>query len=252
MEASELVDRSISFRTGLSSRDLMMGAKLLTEDQLSKIQRTLETAKNTPVVYHQESLDIESLLKVYNDFVDDCRDKEKKDGIKRQPIAILDYVGLASFEGSGIRTYGINEFYAKLKQSANKTGGHWIVLAQLDKSARSKEIPDLNDLADSQSIERNSDNILLLHRPEHLNKSMMQNPNDGYNEISSKNKMLLRVAKCRLFGVRDMIMACDMSKYRFWSLDHPAFNYPYWKMYEDERFWRHHFGYEEEGDFKLL
>lgn len=253
MEASELVDRSTSFRTGLTSRDLMMGAKMLKDSDINKVKDSLERSKETPVVYHQESLSIDDLLIIHDEFVENCRAKTEEDGIERQPIFVLDYIGLASFEGSGIRTYGINEFYAKLKQSANRSGSHWVILAQLDKSARNKEIPDLNDLSDSQSIERNSDNVILLHRPEQLGRSTVQDPSSSYEDTSSANKMLVVVAKCRLFGIKSFLIACDMSKYRFWSINHPDVHYKYWEeLYKKEEFWKSYFGYSGDDNFEIF
>ena len=239
MEASELIDRRVSSKTGLSSRDLMMGAKLLSQSDIGKVKAAIDSLSEENILYQQESLSIDSLTGLYFEFVGRCNDLTKEDGIPRQPVFIIDYVGLASFSDGGVRTQGINEFYYKLKQAANKTNGHFIILAQLDKSTRKKDYPSIDDLAESQSIERNSDNVILLHRPEHIDIPVAIHPRTQ-EAYDSKGKMIIRVQKCRLFGISDHIISCDMSRNRFWSMNHDP-GYKYWELYSDIEFWKSHF-----------
>ena len=240
MDSSKMTNRILQRRTGLSSKDLMMGSKLLGPEKVNLIKSTLEDIKKIPAYYHQDSLTIEELKENWYHFVKYCNEKKEATGMNIMPVGILDYVGLANLAGEGLRTHGIGEYLAAIKQMVNKTDSHFVVYCQLDKSARSKDFPDLNDLAESQTIERNSDNIVLLYRNEHLGRPTISLPLDRDNYWDSKNKALFRVVKCREFGITDFITNCDIAKNKFWSLVHEE-DFPYWKDYEQEAFWKNHF-----------
>ena len=242
MSPDKLVDRMISFDTGLSAKDLIMGARLLKQDEIEAVKNSIESGKDIAVSYHPRSTDIEEVIITFEEFKESCDKKTALDGIRRHPIGIIDYIGLAELDGAGVRTYGINDFYRGLKQCANRTGGSWVVLAQIARGADKKDLPDRGDLSDSQSIENNSDVLCILHRPEYLGQHRMIDP-VSREEIDSKGRMLFRVLKCRMFGPSEFITCCDMSRYKFWSVD-LGMDYPYWEMYKDENFWRSHFGYE--------
>lgn len=239
MEASRLTDRLISMKTGLSSTQLMLGAKLLTDSDNENIEKAIEQINQIPVYYQQHSLNSEKLVTLFEEFVDACNEATKEDGIERQPIGIIDYVGLADLTstGNGLRTNAIGDMYRDLKQCANRTGGHWLIYAQLDKSARgSLGYPVLDNLAESQNIERSSDNIILIYRAEQDGKATIMDPSTG-EEQNSQGKMLFRVVKCRLFGISDFVAGCDISRNKFWDIDYGP-DVEYWKYYEQEDFWR--------------
>lgn len=249
MPAYRLVDRMITHKTGLTNRDLMIGAKLLSEDNLKSIKNTIEEAKKVRAVYQEKSISPEYICNIFRKFCDDCKVKEDKDGIKRHPIGIIDFVGLTDFDSSGIRTYGIGELYRNIKQMCNETGGSFIILAQINRGSDNKDAPDRGDLADSQAIEQSSDILALIHRPEYLGKQTMIDPKTK-EEIDTRNKALIRIQKGRTFGISDFVVGCDISRYKFWSLDQNE-NYNYWKLYKDPNFWKEYFGYGKAADGKL-
>jgi replicative DNA helicase len=234
MEASELTDRLIMAEAKIDSKRYFLGTKLLSNIEVENITNVIERIRNIPIVYQQTSLDIDSFIAAYLQFVDHCRNLEKEDGIKRFPIVVVDYIGLAELDGGGIRTIGINDFYRKVKQVMNQTDGHCIIFAQLDKGAREKEMPDLNHLAESQAIERNSDNLILIFRPEHLGRESMPDLRGGM--IDSTKKMLFRVVKCRGFAIQDFIVNCDISTNTFWPL-YLDEDFKYWELYNKKEYW---------------
>jgi replicative DNA helicase len=234
MEASELTDRLVMARAGIDSKKYFLGAKLLSKEELNRIETAFNEVSKISIKYQQQSLNIDDFISCIYEFWDDCKKLEKEDGIKRSPVIIIDYIGLAELDSSGIRTTGINDFYRKVKQAMNIIEGHCIIFAQLDKSARDKEMPDLNHLAESQNIERNSDNLVLIFRPEHLGRTLMPDFEGG--TIDARGKMMFRTVKCRGFGTGDFIVNCDISKNHFWPL-YLDNEYPYWELYSKKEFW---------------
>ncbi|KKL11045.1 hypothetical protein LCGC14_2549720, partial [marine sediment metagenome] len=39
----------------------------------------------------------------------------------------------------------------------------------------------------------------------------------------------------------DILINCDIKYYRFWDIDHDSWDYEYWNLYSDEKFWMDHF-----------
>lgn len=243
MEASMLVDRLLSYETGLNSRDLMIGAKLLENTEIDRVKKALEKLKSLPVMYQQHSTDANEVSAIFQEFCEECERKEQEDGIKRQPVGVVDFIGLADLDGDGLRTYGINDFMLKIKQTANRTSGSFIILSQISKSADAKDKPDRGDIADSQSIENNSDNLIIINRPEYLGRMNIEDPKTK-EHLDAKQKMLFRILKCRRFGPSEFVAGCHIAKYKFWSLSYDK-DYPYWNLYKSEDFWRSHFGFDK-------
>lgn len=240
-ESSFLVDRHICYRTGLSLKMLNQGARLLGEQTLGRIKDAYKDASTLPVTYQQHTTNIKEVRALSYQFAEDCKKKEEIEGVKIQPVIVVDYIGLAQFEGAGLRTYGIADFMNGIKQTCNETGASGLILTQISRKADEKEIPDRTDFADSQSIEMASDNLVLLHRPEYNKVSTITDPDTGI-EVDSGNKMLVRVLKGRDYGTGDSLINCDVKYFRFWDISH-EFDADYWKMYSDEDFWREHFGF---------
>lgn len=248
MSGDYIVDRVVCNETGLSSLMLTQGAKLLSEERYSEVKKAFFEAKKAPVHYQQLSTDISSIRVMFLEFVEKCKELEKFEGVEIIPVCIIDYVGMAKFDGSGLRTYGIADFMNGAKQIANETGGAFCILAQIGRGADEKALPQKSDLADSRTIEDASDNLVLIHRPEYNNVGVITNPDTGLEE-DSRGKMLLRVAKGRDFGTGDKLINCSMKNYRFWSLDH-EYDTPYWDLYNNKDFWLNHFNlntYEDKG-----
>lgn len=240
MESSYLVDRYISYKTGIQSRMLTQGAKLLSIEDKKIVREAYEEAIKLPVQYQEMSIDINKVKSVFTEFCKGVKEKSKAEGVEIIPVGIIDYIGMAKFESAGLRTYGIGDFMSGLKSLCNNTGGSFVAIAQINRSADDKDIPARSDLSDSQSIENNSDNLIILHRPEYNGIPMIKNPSTG-EEMPSENKMLLRVVKGRDFGTGDILMGCEISKYRFWNLD-LGYESKYWYNYSDKEFWIKQFG----------
>ncbi len=240
MSSSYLIDRHICSSVGITNRFLHQGAKLLGDSKLKEIKSAYKKAVKLPVVYQEMSTNIDTLKSVIIEFVETQEEQAQIEGIDIQPVIVIDYIQLASFEGAGLRTYGIGDFMNGCKAIANQTGCSFLIFAQIRRSADDKDIPARNDFADSQSIEMASDNLILLHRPEYNGVNIIQDPRTGDN-VSSENKMLIRVLKGRDFGTGDILIQNHIKYYRFWDIDHDSWDYEYWNLYSDEKFWLDHF-----------
>lgn len=235
MDSSYLVDRHICNRVGVTNRLLTQGAKLLEPPQIKRIDAAYKEAANLPVSYQQTSTNIRKVRAMVTEFVAECKKKEKAEGLYIQPVVIVDYIGMAEFEGTGLRTYGIAEFMNGMKELANRVGAAVCLIAQINRGADDKAVPQRSDLSDSQSIEMSTDNLILIHRPEYNGIHTITDPDTG-EDIDSKNKMLMRTLKGRDFGTGDALVNCDVKFFRFWNRDH-EYGVPYWEMYKDKNFW---------------
>lgn len=242
MESSYLIDRHISHEIGITGRMLHQGAKLLGPKKIELIKNAYADAKALPVWYQEMSTDIDTISALVRDFTKECEAKEDIEGVKIQPVIVVDYIQMAQFEGSGLRTYGIGDFMNGVKKLANDTGATFLIFAQIKRAADDKDIPERNDFADSQSIEMASDNLVLLHRPEYNGIQTIQDPRTQ-ESVNSEGKMLIRVLKGRDFGTGDVLINCDIKYYRFWDISHDQWDYEYWKLYEKKDFWMEHFGF---------
>lgn len=243
MSPAQLVNRHVCFKTGITMSMLTQGAKLMTNKQLASIREAYSDSKGLDIIYQNSSTDIKTVRAISLEFMENCKEKEKVEGIEIQPLIIIDYIGMASFEGSGLRTYGIGDFMNGLKQMASQTGCSVIALAQINRGADDKAIPQKSDLSDSQSIENASDNLILLHRPEQNEIQIVKDPETGVY-VDSKDKMVLNVWKSRDCGMSWNLVDCDISVNRIKSRKH-TYDTEYWKEYSKESFWLKHFGIDK-------
>lgn len=243
MSPSYLVDRHICNKLDINSRVFTQGIKLFDEARMNKVKGAYKEAKNLPVQYQTMSTNIGVVKAVAYKFIEECKEKEETQGIEIQPVIIVDYVGMARFDGSGLRTYAIGEFMNECKALANNYNASVCVFAQISRDADAKDLPVKSDLSDSKDIENASDNLVLIHRPEHQGQEVILDPTTRM-EVDSKNKMLLRVAKGRDFGTGDVLINSDIAKYRFWTLN-TDFEFEYWHQYQEEQFWREYFNLDK-------
>ena len=75
--AEEVVDRYISFKTGLPWRNLFQLTRLLTREQVSQIQRYYDNARGLPIVYQELSTDYSHIRRLVEWFVSVCDKKQK-------------------------------------------------------------------------------------------------------------------------------------------------------------------------------
>jgi replicative DNA helicase len=237
---SYLVDRHICNEVGLTLRMLNQGAKLLGEEQMAQLEAAYKQSSALPVTYQEFSTNIDTVKALGYEFVESCAKKSEIEGVEIQPVIIIDYVGMAQFEGNGLRTYGIAEFMNGMKQFCNVTGASACVFAQINRGADNKPVPDRADFSDSQSIEMASDNLLVIHRPEYVGEKTMWDPGSE-KEIPSDSKMLIRVLKGRDYGIGDVVIESDVKHFRFHDINH-RHDFPYWELYKSEDFWIDHFG----------
>lgn len=252
MEPSNLVDRHVCSVVGITSRELLQGAKLIGPKKLDKITDAYNSAASLPVKYQLNSTNIAEVMALTKRFCEECRERGISEGVTIQPVIVIDYLGMAKYEGSGIRTYGIGDFVNGCKSSANETGASFCIFTQIGRQADEKDMPSRLDFADSQSIEMASDNLVVIHRPEYNFVHVVRDPETN-TDVSSENKMLIRVLKGRDFGIGDRLINCNIKYYRFWEQNH-TYEFPYWEMYSDKDFWLKHFGLADvnkEKDLKL-
>lgn len=239
MAADSMADRYICYETGLKLNELRY-SRVLPELLRQRVNKAYTRAQEFPVKYQQQTTNIDTVLKTNDLFLNEIRHKEAIEGVKIQPVIVIDYIGMSTGSAKyGNRTYDLGDFMQKLKQYCNETGFAVFNLAQINRTADIKEYPDVSDLSDSQFIEQNSDTVIIGHRPEYYRKETMKDPDGG--EIPSNNKMLWRVVKNREGEVKDYIVNCDISKFRFWHRD-MEFGQDYTKLYNDERFWKQQMG----------
>jgi replicative DNA helicase len=244
MESSYLVDRHICRETGLTNRMLSQGAKLLPEQYLDDIMKAYKDSAELKVVYQQYATNISKMREIFLKFCEYTAEQSVAEGIDIIPAAVVDYIGMAQGEGkNSLKTYDIADFVNGCKKIANETNGSIILIAQLNRGADHKELPQRNDLADSAAIENASDNLILLHRPEYVGATDITDPDTGI-EIPAKHKMLIRVLKSRDYGTGDRLINCDIAYNRFYDLGH-TWNFPYWDMYKDKAFWMYELGMSE-------
>lgn len=241
LDPSLLIDRDICRKAGVTLRMLNQGAKLLSRKTLESIETAYRASSSLPVLYQTASTDIETIKAIVHEFVRRCREKEKVEGIEILPVLVVDYINMAMFDGAGLRTYGIGDYMNGLKQLCNDLNMAAVVFAQLNRGVdKENRIPDRADFSDSSAIENASDNLIVLYRPEYHNIKTIMNPETQVEE-DSEGKMLVRVLKCRDYGIGDFLMNCDVKHFRFWA-EGDDWNTPYWDRYSKEAFWIKQFG----------
>lgn len=240
MDPSILADRLICSHAGVTLRQLNQGAKLLSEEAMRMIKSAYSVISKIPVVYQEYSIDIRRVVGIATEFVEVCKEKSVVEGVDIHPVIIIDYLNMAQFEVEGLRTYGIASFMNGLKQLCNTTRASAFVYAQLSReSDKTTRVPDRSDFSDSGAIENAADNLIVFYRPEYHNVETVFDPEAG-EEISSQNKALVRVLKCRDYGTKDFLINCDMRYFRFWDPAH-QWGFPYWENYTSEDFWKTEF-----------
>lgn len=241
MESSYLIDRYICWKLGITLQQ-MRYPKVLPEAIRKEINKIYSVGGQLPLHYHHYSSNFQKTSDMIHKFLDETRKKEIIQGVKIQPVFFLDFIGRIQASGKNAsKTYDISEFMMGLKQLCNETDLSAFVLAQINRSADIKDFPDVADLSDSQSIEQNSDTLIIGHRPEHYGKEIMKDPDNG-QDIPSRNRMLWRVVKAREGTPHDRIVNCDMAHFRFWHRHHETWDYKYYEDYGKEEFWKREMG----------
>jgi replicative DNA helicase len=232
-----LIDRAVCYEVGITLSQLRYPSTLNKETK-EAIESAYERVAKWPIHYHHKSSSIEECKRVMDNFLKEIRRKESMEGVKIQPVMALDFIGRIkdSSQYRGSKTYSIEHFMMELKQYNNETGFCSYILAQILRSADSKEFPELEDIKDSSAIEENSDNLIIAHRPEYYGKETIKNPRTG-EVMPSRNRILKRIVKCRESFPQDVVDHVDMKYFRFWA-DGFSWDYDYNELYSNEDFWK--------------
>ena len=250
MAPSLLVTREICRRAEITQGLIINGSKLLGDEKMKQIDGIYKDTSAYDVKYQTMSTDITVVDKLTREFVDECKRKEDEEKVAIQPIVLIDFIQMAKSEANALKTYQIQDFMVGAKNLVNETGAHVAALAQLRRAADDEEIPSRNNLADSKSIEDASDNLIFLHRPEYNNIPEIEDP-ATHGMVKSKNKMLIRTLKSRDFGTGDVLINCDIKYFRFWSQNHPSWDFDFHPEYNKKAFWLEHFGFKKNNEKQL-
>jgi replicative DNA helicase len=234
MTAAKLINRYICYRTGLTLAHLKY-PKILDDRQRKAIEEAYAIASKFPIHYHQYSTSLSAVKKMVEDFVEKVSRKAIVNDTPIQPVFVLDYIGRIQSEGKGNRTYDIQGFLYGIKELCNKFGISALILAQINRGADKQEFPVVADLSDSSFIEAASDNIILLHRPEYHGQTMMKHP-VYQSDIPTRDKALFRIVKARESAPGDILVNCDIARFRWWA-EEDKFSDQYWTRYKSDEFW---------------
>lgn len=237
MQDTDYINRLVALDCGIDNKMMMQGAKLLSKSQDEIIKDSFDDISSLPIRYQIASTHQKVVTQLVYDFIEECQQKADNQGIEIQPMVVIDHIGLAQFEKSGLRTYHIGEFIFSMKQIANHTGCSFIILNQINRSSdQTKDVPQVADISDSQSVEQTSDAMIILHRPEHYRIETVVDPRTG-DEVDSRGKTIIRIGKNRMGNIGDILVDSDMKLARYWYPAH-GWDYDYNELYQKEEFWR--------------
>jgi replicative DNA helicase len=165
MSKEQLVDRMLSMESGVDAWALRTGN--LSDADFEKIGHAMG-ALSEAQIYIDDSPGIS---------VSDMRTKARRESHQRPlGLIIVDYLQLMSGTsrfggGDGNRVQEISEISRGLKGIARELNVAVVALSQLSRSveSRSPQIPQLQDLRESGSIEQDADVVAFIYREEYYN-----------------------------------------------------------------------------------
>lgn len=214
-------------------------AKVLPEAVKDQILRAYSTAKDFKVKYHQTATDIDTVLRIVQEELKVMRGLEIAEGAQYQMIVVVDYVSMAKGRAKSYsKSNDIGDFMQTFKQFANVNKVSGVFLAQILRTAEGE--PNLSHILDSANYENNSDNAVILYRPE---ADLIREIRDPWSDqmVESRDRFMLRVLKARDGRAEDILAHCDIKYFRFWHRAH-QWGYDYSKLYEEEEFWKRQYG----------
>lgn len=157
MSSESLCRRMLSCRCGISMGSLRSGA--FNQSDFTKMAAFNTILADSPMFIRESfggmsASEAASLI----------RRGAKRKGVK---LVVLDYLQkLKADSRHEKRTYEVAETSAAMVEAVRETGVAFLCLAQLNRESEKDKgrLPRLADLADSGQIERDADNVLLLHR----------------------------------------------------------------------------------------
>lgn len=203
MSKEQLVDRMLATESGVDAWALRTGN--LTDSDFEKIGHAMG-ALSEAQIYIDDSPGIT---------VSDLRTKARREAhVRPLGLIIVDYLQLMSggsrFAGQSNRVQEISEISRGLKGIARELNVPLIALSQLSRSVESRtpQIPQLQDLRESGSIEQDADVVAFLYREDYYNP-----------ESERKNIMDIFIRKHRNGPTGAVELYFDREKQQFRSLD---------------------------------
>lgn len=181
MSSYELVERSISRRSGIPVPTLKVGT--LDTEQWGRVAEAMEQTMALPLLIDDASFDIAGLLAK----VKAAAASLEKAGLPPLGLIVVDYLQMVT--GKGInRTLEVGQVSGGLKRLAKELETPVLALSQLNRAVetRNDKRPTLADLRESGSIEQDADLVLFVYRDEYYNEA---SPDRGIAEIiAAKNR----------------------------------------------------------------
>lgn len=203
MSKEQLVDRMLATESGVDAWALRTGN--LTDTDFEKIGHAMG-ALSEAQIYIDDTPGIT---------VSDLRTKARREAhVRPLGLIIVDYLQLMSggsrFAGQSNRVQEISEISRGLKGIARELNVPLIALSQLSRSVESRtpQIPQLQDLRESGSIEQDADVVAFLYREDYYNP-----------ESERKNIMDVFIRKHRNGPTGAVELYFDREKQRFRSVD---------------------------------
>ena len=203
MSKEQLVDRMLSTESGVDAWALRTGN--LTDADFEKIGHAMGALSEAPIFID----DTPGIT------VSDLRTKARREShIRPLGLIIVDYLQLMSggarFAGQSNRVQEISEISRGLKGIARELNVPLIALSQLSRSVESRtpQIPQLQDLRESGSIEQDADVVAFLYREDYYNP-----------DSERKNIMDVFIRKHRNGPTGAIELYFDREKQRFRSVD---------------------------------
>lgn len=203
MSKEQLVDRMLSMESGVDAWALRTGN--LSDQDFERIGHAMGTLSEAQI-YIDDTPGIT---------VSDLRTKARRE-MHQHPLGliIVDYLQLMSggskFGGDSNRVQEVSEISRGLKGIARELNVPLIALSQLSRSveSRSPQIPQLQDLRESGSIEQDADVVAFIYREEYYNQE---------SERRGVTDIFIRKHRNGPTGAVELYF--DKEKQRFRSLD---------------------------------
>lgn len=203
MSKEQLVDRLLAAEAGVNAWNLRTGN--LSDSDFEKIGQAMG-ALSEAQIFIDDSPGIT---------VSDMRTKARREAHKNPlGLIIVDYLQLMSggarYSGDANRVQEISEISRGLKSIARELNVPVIALSQLSRSveSRSPQIPQLQDLRESGSIEQDADVVTFLYREDYYNP-----------DTNRKNITDIFIRKHRNGPTGAIELFFDREKQRFRSLE---------------------------------
>lgn len=159
MPKAQLQNRAMSMRSRIHLSRIKRPERLRDYDWPS-ITEGVETLRHAPLhISDQSGLNINQLRSK-------ARALHRRCG--KLGLIVVDYLGLMpGLDPKMLRTYQIEQITQGLKNLAKELGCPIILLVQVkrDVDERPDQMPQLSDLSDSASIEKDADIVVFIHRP---------------------------------------------------------------------------------------